>query len=354
MLAERSLRVVVLERENEPLKRASFSNQARIHGGYHYPRSILTGLRSSVNLPRFIEDYGDCVVDDFEHYYAISRQFSNVTARQFELFCERIRAPLKRAPARVRTLFNDDLIEEVFVVREPAFDAAKLRAHLGRRLAEARVEVRTGQTARSVQRAGAGRSTVHVLAHGGETVLNSSLVFNCTYAAINAVVAGSGLPRVPLKLELAELALVEPPAALKRAAVTVMCGPFFSLMPFPSRGLHTLSHVRYTPHLAWEEREKAGPPEALPARATHFDRMVRDASRYLPLIGECRYRESLFEVKALLPQAEGNDARPILFKQHVELPGLYSVMGGKIDNVYDLPRELDLLPMPMPITRATA
>ena len=48
-----------------------------------------------------------------------------------------------------------------------------------------------------------------------------------------------------------------------------------------------------------------------------------------------------FEVKTVLPQSEHDDSRPILFKRCGELPGLVSVMGGKIDNVYDLPRELD-------------
>ena len=50
---------------------------------------------------------------------------------------------------------------------------------------------------------------------------------------------------------------------------------------------------------------------------------------------------SLFEVKTVLPQSEHDDSRPILFKPCAELSGLVSVMGGKIDNVYDLPRELD-------------
>jgi hypothetical protein len=45
----------------------------------------------------------------------------------------------------------------------------------------------------------------------------------------------------------------------------------------------------------------------------------------------------------VLPQCEGNDARPILFKRHAEPAGLVSVMGGKIDNVYDLPREVEAL-----------
>ena len=54
-----------------------------------------------------------------------------------------------------------------------------------------------------------------------------------------------------------------------------------------------------------------------------------------------RHVRSLYEVKTVLPQSEHDDSRPILFKRCDELPGLVSVIGGKLDNVYDLPRELD-------------
>jgi hypothetical protein len=69
--------------------------------------------------------------------------------------------------------------------------------------------------------------------------------------------------------------------------------------------------------------------------------MLKDAQRYLPALSMARHVRSLFEVKTVLPQSEHDDSRPILFKRCGELPGLVSVMGGKIDNVYDLPRELD-------------
>ena len=62
------------------------------------------------------------------------------------------------------------------------------------------------------------------------------MVFCCGYAQTNAVAAASGLPVIPLKHELAEMALVEVPPALKQWGVTVMDGPFFSCMPFPTRG----------------------------------------------------------------------------------------------------------------------
>ena len=44
-------RVVLCEKHDDILERASHTNQARVHNGYHYPRSMLTGLRSRVNFP---------------------------------------------------------------------------------------------------------------------------------------------------------------------------------------------------------------------------------------------------------------------------------------------------------------
>ena len=97
-----NLRVALLEREPDLMQRASYVNQARIHQGYHYPRSILTGLRSRVNFDRFITEYSDCVHSEFSHYYAIARIASKVSAQQFRSFCKRIGAPLQAAPRDIK------------------------------------------------------------------------------------------------------------------------------------------------------------------------------------------------------------------------------------------------------------
>src|SRR5438445_2854441 len=329
-LRERGERVTVLEAERDLLLRASANNQARIHGGYHYPRSILTALRSRVNYPRFAADFAQCLDQSFRHYYAIARRHSHVTARQFEEFCGRIGARLSKVPREVRALFDEDLIEKIYEVEEHAFDADLLRSTMRDRLQTAGVEVLLGTRA------------LRVISGGVQTdrgQLRAQWIFNCTYSSLNRLLAASGVPCVPLRHELAEVALIEPPPALRGAAVTVMCGPFFSMMPFPPTRLCSLTHVRYTPHCAWEERiAPAAAPSPGGSRAPH---MLKDAQRYLPAMAMARHVRSIFEVKTVLPQSEHDDSRPILFKRCDELPGLVSVIGGKLDNVYDLPRELD-------------
>lgn len=119
--------VLILEEESNILQRASYANQARVHNGYHYPRSILTALRSRINFPQFVSEYSECINSTFDKYYAIGKIFSKVNSNQFKIFCGKIGAPVEPAPRGVKKLFNDTLIEEVFWTQEYAFDAVKLR-----------------------------------------------------------------------------------------------------------------------------------------------------------------------------------------------------------------------------------
>ncbi|HEY7310877.1 MAG TPA: FAD-binding oxidoreductase [Gemmataceae bacterium] len=344
-------RVVLLEQGDDLLGRASYHNQARVHHGYHYPRSLRTALRSRVNFPRFVEQFGFCIERGFDAYYAVARQFSKVTARQFRNFFEHIGAPIERAPAAVRRLFNGDLIEDVFRVTEYAFDAVRLREGLRRQLRDANVEVRLRTDACRVRAYAGGRLLLTIQTPEGTAELLAGEVFNCTYAQTNRLLAGSGLPLVPLQHELTEMALVRVPEPLLHLGVTVMCGPFFSVMPFPARGLHSLSHVRYTPHAAWRAggvsplmKKNPGADAPCSPRRSHYTWMVRDAARYLPLLKDCRYEDSLWEIKTVLPVSATDDGRPILFRRDHGLTNLHCVLGAKIDNIFDLMDELNGAP----------
>ena len=331
--------VGLVEREPQLLGRASYVNQARVHAGYHYPRSFTTAYRSQVNYTRFVNEFQDCVDTHFTKYYAIGRKFSKVTARQFQRFCEQIGAPLTPAPSAVKRWFNPALIEDVFIVRECAFDAAKLRQRLTQALQAAGVEIHWNTEAESVCQHGE-QLVVHCANQDGSAAVNARRVFNCTYARINQLLAASHLPLIPLKHELAELALVEPPPELEQSGVTVMCGPFFSIMPFPARGLHSLSHVRYTPHCEWYTGDQGYQDPyarfATMEKVSNYLPMIKDAQRYLPLLQHCRYAESIWEIKTVLPRSEADDSRPILLKQDHGLPNLSCVTGAKVDNIYDV------------------
>jgi glycine/D-amino acid oxidase-like deaminating enzyme len=334
--------VTLLERADALMSRATFVNQARVHAGYHYPRSFTTAYRSIFNAPRFRADFAPAVVANFTSLYALARRNSRVTPRQMERFCDEIGAPLERAPAELADLFDPVLVERVYLAAEQVFDAEALRRVMSERLAG--VTVRTGAEVLKVTQ-DAGGAVVRGRAAGQPFEIAADMVFNCTYSRLQHLAGDVGRE---LKHEIAEVALIEPPPALAGLGVTLMDGPFFSSLPFPARGLHSLTHVRYTPHAFWMEDGVTDPDAVLQAyaRETRGDRMLRDGARYLPVLAQARPAGSLFEVKTVLAQNEGDDGRPILFTRHGPHGRIFSVLGGKIDNVYDVLERLDAERLP--------
>lgn len=335
-------RVVVLESSAELMNRASYVNQARVHNGYHYPRSILTGYRSQINFPSFAMEYREAIDEDFVHYYGIARTLSKTSARQFERFCHRIGSSITEAPSSIAKNFDGGRIEKVFLVKEPSFDSRVLRRILLDRIeAAGGIELRTRSAADRIVSAGR-----DVEVQSGDRSVRAPRVISAVYSGLNTLHESSGLPLIDLQHELTELVLITMPTSLEHAAVTIMDGPFFSIMPFPSRRLHSLSHVRYTPHHRW--REGAGSAPRNPYAAvdqlvgrSNFSQMRADVVRYLPEAGTMSYRDSLFEAKTVLARSAQDDSRPILFRSNHGIRGYTCIMGGKLDNIYDVLSELE-------------
>ena len=81
-------KVLVLEYDGEAFKRATYINQARVHMGYHYPRSYSTAIKSAGYFNRFNRDFGFCILKKFDQVYATSSTFSWSDAKEFKAFCQ--------------------------------------------------------------------------------------------------------------------------------------------------------------------------------------------------------------------------------------------------------------------------
>ncbi len=342
-VARQGKSVMLFERDNDFMKRASYNNQARVHNGYHYPRSILTALRSRISFPKFCEEFPGCIDDSFEKYYMIGKLLGKVTAKQFKKFCIRIGAPCNPASQEITDLVNPKLIESVFSTVEYVFDATKLKQIMKERIESSKVHIKLDTLVQQIKKTDGGLVlTVQSKSNPEKTEkVTAKQVFNCTYSMTNFVLTQSRLQQIPLKHEMTEICLVEVPKILKNKGITVMCGPFFSVMPFPDKKLHSFSHVRYTPHYEW--RDQNDKPYINPyihyeqtQKKSAWKKMQYDGQRYMPVLSECKYKESLWEIKTVLPRSETDDSRPILFKPNYIFDGFHCIIGGKIDNIYDM------------------
>lgn len=336
--------IIIIEKEDESMDRASYVNQARVHNGYHYPRSLLTAYRSRVNFPRFVDEYPDSIVSDFDKYYAIAKTLSKVSPSQFLHFCEKIEAEIEPVDEEIKQVFNNRMTAEVFKVKEYAFDARKIRTSLLNRIRKyPSIKLIQGESAKEIV---SSSDLLEVVTE--KSSYTAKYVLNCTYSNINTLHRKSGIDLVNLKHEITEMCLVRLPNSFENFSVTMMDGPFFSIMPFPSRKLFTLSHVRYTPHESWLDNDDTEPDkidthlylDSLSIES-NYQKMYKDVIRFIPGLKDMEHIDSIFEVKTVLVKSEDDDSRPILYRDDFGLRNYICIMGGKVDNIYDVFEELD-------------
>ncbi|MEC4185349.1 FAD-dependent oxidoreductase [Adlercreutzia sp. R21] len=345
--------VLVLEYDDKPFERATYINQARVHQGYHYPRSLHTALKSAHYFQRFNADYAFCINKSFEQVYATSTEMSWSNAGQFIDFCKAASIPCREIEPT--QFFRKGLVDGAFVTEEFTYDARILRDYLIDRI-DSLPHVTIQYAARLSHIEPYGESYRIKLADGCTHTTN--FLLNATYASVNQILSLAQLDLFNIKYELCEIALCQPNENLRAIGITVMDGPFFSVMPFGKTGLHSLTSVSFTPHQTCREAlpifDCQATPSALcsalqlnncdlcPSKPqTAFAYMSQLSAKYLQPEYSFTYNRSLYSMKPILQASEIDDSRPTVIKKHTENPTFYSVLSGKINTVYDLDEVLD-------------
>ena len=171
-------------------------------------------------------------------------------------------------------------------------------------------------------------------------VFSGKFIFNCSYSSLDKFDLNIKEKNI-LKHEITEIVYVDLPNKFLDYNITVMDGPFFSLMFNPNTGHHTLSHVRYTPHFELDIfNNSMDPYQVLKkyVKESNFEVMKFDILKFFPELKNMKYLNSFFEVKTVLNSSEVNDSREILINKN---KNLISILGSKIDQIYDVFEYID-------------
>lgn len=345
--------IMVLECEKKVFNRATFINQARVHMGYHYPRSYSTGIKSAGYFERFVKDYNFCILSEFDQIYATSSKFSWTNAEQFKKFCKD--AEIRCDEVSVDKYFNAGMCDGAFITKEYTYDANILGDYLLDKINQYD-NVVINYDVRIKDIVEVGDEYLVVLENGDE--YRTKFLMNATYASTNQISKLLKFPLFKIKYELCEIILCDVNENLRNTGITVMDGPFFSIMPFGKTGYHSLTSVTFTPHMTsydetpvFECQKKSNgkcSPDFL-ANCNLCDEkpdtawvyMSGMAHKYLRPEYEFNYVKSLFSMKPILKASEIDDSRPTIIKEFSKSPVYISVLSGKINTVYDLDEVLN-------------
>lgn len=348
--AKKGQNVLVLEYDEKPFMRATYVNQARVHNGYHYPRSFSTAIKSAGYFERFNKDVGFCVHFDFKKVYATSAKYSWTSAKQFRKFC--IAANIKCDDIDPNLYFKSDMCDGVFDTKEYTYDAMILRDYCLEEIAKySNITCRYGVRISHINKDE--KAKLYNISLGSDEVVSTSFILNATYASVNQILNMLDFEPFKIKYELCEIILCKVSDSIKDVGITVMDGPFFSLMPFGKTGYHSLTSVTFTPHITSYDilptfecqqfEDAACSPQQLgncnicprkPKSAWPY--MSSLAKKYLRDDINIEYIESLFSMKPILMASEIDDSRPTVIRQFSDAPTFISVLSGKINTMYDL------------------
>jgi hypothetical protein len=343
-------RVAIVEIDSQIFARASWINQARVHNGYHYPRSLSTALKSAGYFKRFYNDFKFAINDQLQKVYAVSANHSYTDARNFIRFCQAANIPCQSI--HPGAYFKDNTVGGCFLTEEYAFDAQLIKHYFLEQL-ESLPNIQLYLNTR-IEQVTCQPHTYYLQATN-QQYFETPMVLNASYASINQVSHVFRQTVLNLKYELAELSLCRVIDGLGNVGLTIMDGPFFSLMPFNQQGEFSLSAVHYTPHKTalgplpqfecQQENPLCSPLQlqncntCLAQPQNQWATMRQLSQKYLKEEIKLEYTRSLFAIKPLLMTSEMDDSRPTLINIHnsaEKSPQFMTVLSGKINTLYDL------------------
>lgn len=285
-------------------------NQHRIHAGYHYPRSPETIREILEARTVFLREYSEAVVQNTRHYYLVAREGSKVTSTRYENILDEFELPyVRKTPPWV----NGDFIEGAYEVREQLYDPVIMRGLLIQRLTSAGVSFYREQFVDKM------RDRFDVV----------------VYATYGAVPNNMNLNQ-KVRFQIAEKILISLPSTLKGQSVVVIDGPFTGFDPYRTPDQFLFGSARYTNHWTSEDLtvEVPEPYKSLvykkcfePVDFTHFEDMVQDGARAVPMLRQAKYHGSRFTIRVIEDSPE-DDRRVLRITQ--PRPGEYHVFSAKV------------------------
>jgi glycine/D-amino acid oxidase-like deaminating enzyme len=324
------LSVKVCEAKGDVLSGASMNNQNRLHLGFHYPRDLETGLQSIRGFNAFREKYAECIQADFSNAYVIANKNSLTSISSYLDFCQHLGLPFQEIsasslPVRVAGADRGVLCDEL------VYDCRILRDLVWQNLRREGVEVVLGDRVVQVSEA-ADRYCVESLS--GNRIL-ADVVVNASYGDINRITEQLGFPIAENLYEYTAVPIIK--LDIPRVGITIMDGPFMTLLPHGKSGNFLLYNVVHSVvasgvsrlmDASWQMPESA--PFGKTDKFQFFRKMIELCAEYVPALERAELVGFLEGPRMVLARKEASDARPSIVNNYNDR--YFSVFAGKIDH----------------------
>jgi len=314
-LEKEGYEIILFEKEDDIMQLATKNNHNRIHYGYHYPRSLETVKQSLDGLLSFLPKYSEAILFGLENYYAISKYNSLTNSSQFKEFCKEAGIGYKsKFPGK--NIMNSDLIEDSFLVEEPIYDWTKLHSIVKEKINNSNIKINFSSD----------------FTKSSESF---DFVINCTYANINDICKFMNLPLQKFKMQDVIIPIFE--SNIERVGLTVMDGPFCSVMP---KGFEKNKFLLYHAKYSIIEENNIGKVLSNKDLANYTDKIINDSKRYFPFINDASISH-YWRTNRAIP-INNNDQRLSEIITYKENPNFITIFSGKVTTSVKIAKQISL------------
>lgn len=331
--------VVVFEQADDVMNKGTFANQYRHHYGFHYPRSKETVKQCVDAQASFRSRWQEAIIEDIPSYYAVAKEGSKVTGNEFLKFCDEMGLKYEEKYPDSEFL-NHDAVELCILSNEPVYDIYKLKSLAKENLNKNKFTTLklSSQVIGGKYDESTGKKVLTILSAGNTYEEEFDFVVNATYANQNLFKNWLGFPAIEIEFRLKEVPIIKLPTNVCEA-VTVMDGPFVTIVPIGHSGLYTFGDV---PRSILETKFSTGgvpwTQEYINSLPTRFEEMKQVNPYYIPIIAKAEYVKSMYAVLPILPKSDDTDKRLTMITNHGR--GCWSVFEGKIVTAVQAAREV--------------
>ncbi len=329
-------RVKLIESRDDILKGTSFNNTRRVHLGFHYPRDLSTAKQSFGGFESFYKKYKECIKTNFLNYYLIAKQNSKTSLDEYINFSSRLGAPFeeitKKLPANVQNCDGGIKCPEY------VYDCDKLRDLIHAELAQNDISVMLSRKVKSIK-----SNVGYQLTYENIKKENFDAVVNCSYYNINQFNKILGIQSELTQYEYTINFIIDLP--IQHVGITVMDGPFVTLLPFGKPGRFILYHVKHSvlesaindrPPNAWETSKNS--PSVSADIKQIFAETIKDSSHFIPILKKAKFVKLLESPRMVLANKEETDARPSILNMPIK--NYLTVFSGKVDHCFNVSNKI--------------
>tara|TARA_Y100000589_G_C27174951_1_gene638317 strand:+ start:1619 stop:2683 length:1065 start_codon:yes stop_codon:yes gene_type:complete len=231
--------VTIFEKNKSLMQASGKFNQARLHLGFHYPRSEETINQSKIGFSLYKKRFPNATKSIKKNIYLI-REDGLLGIDEYLRIMKKNKIKFKNIDIK-DTAFkykSNDIEFKTIQVNERYIDIVKLNQNLFREIKEIGINVCLNHEVKNI-------NTIK-----GELECHSGykgrydLIVNCSYTS---PFIGFSEYKVPLKYEFCNLLLIRSDE-ISNQAITIMDGQFVSIYPWLSK-MHSVSSVKFTPSI---------------------------------------------------------------------------------------------------------